>query len=585
MLMAVINRVNFTIGGPAGSGVATVGVLFAKCLQRAGLEVFGTNDYPSLIKGGHNTYMVGASPERITSIVGKFDILIALDKKTVEIHAAGLSEKGAVIYDSNKVKDAEAIAKRPDLVFIGAPLTQMAAAAGGEIMFNTVALGASMGLMELDFAILQNMLTKIWARKGQQVVDANIAAAKAGYEFSKAALKEPFKIKIEFIKREKTIFINGNEAAVVGAIKAGCKFVAEYPMSPSSSILHLMAGHDEAYGIIVKQTEDEIAASNMIAGAGFAGVRAMTATSGGGFSLMVEALGNIGIAEIPAVIFESQRCGPSTGLPTYTEQADLSFALHASQGEFPRVVIAPGDPTECYVEAVNAFNIAEQVQTPVIVLLDKYLSESSITVDDFRKLPVKVDRGKLQTDEQMEAQPGFKRHALTEDGISPRCLPGQKNGIYVCSSYEHDETGFTSEEAAMRIAQIDKRAKKLASIPDYMIAPSFEGAAEGEAERRLVCWGATKLAVQQALSLLAAGGAKVRMMHIRYACPFPAKAVLKGLTSAKNTVMLEGNSEAQMRSLILQKTGYYIEKTYLRYDGRPFTPEEIVEHVKKILQK
>ena len=585
MLMVVVNRLNFTIGGPAGSGVATVGVLFAKCLQRAGLEAYGTNDYPSLIKGGHNTYMVRAAPEPITAIVGEFDMLIALDKKTVEIHAAELSEGAAIIYDSNKVKDAETLTHRADLVMIGAPLSQMAATAGGEIMFNTVALGASMGVLHLDFAILQDLLTKIWARKGQKVVDANVAAAKAGYEFSQAALKAPFKIKIEPMADKKKMFINGNEAAVVGAVRAGCKFVAEYPMSPSSSILHLMAGHDWTYGIIVKQTEDEIAAANMICGAGAAGVRAMTATSGGGFALMAEALGMMGLMEVPAVIFESQRCGPSTGLPTYTEQADLLFALHASQGEFPRVVIAPGDPTECYVEAINAFNIAEIVQTPVIVLLDKFLSESSMTVDDFRSIQVKIDRGKLMSDEQMENSPGFKRHAFTDDGISPRCIYGQKNGIYVCSSYEHDETGFTSEEAAMRVSQINKRAKKLKSIPDYVTAPSFHGADAAEAEILIVCWGSTKLPALEALKLLSSDGAKARMMHIRYASPFPAKAVLAALSSAKNAVIFEGNSEAQMRTLILQKTGYYIEKTYLRYDGRPFTPEEIAKHIKKLLQK
>jgi 2-oxoglutarate/2-oxoacid ferredoxin oxidoreductase subunit alpha len=293
----------------------------------------------------------------------------------------------------------------------------------------------------------------------------------------------------------------------------------------------------------------------------------------------------MGVAEIPAVIFESQRCGPSTGLPTYTEQADLQFALHASQGEFPRVVIAPGDPTECYVESVNAFNIAELVQTPVIVLLDKYMSESSHTVDDFRKIPTKVDRGKLQTDSQMEAAPGFKRHAYSEDGISPRCLPGQKNGIYVCSSYEHDETGFTSEAPDVRVAMINKRAKKLLSIPAEMIAPSFAGAGEQEAEILLVCWGSTKGAMLEALKLLSESGIKARMMHIRYASPFPARPVLSALTKAKNTVIFEGNSEAQMRALILQKTGYYIDRAYLRYDGRPFTPEEIRDHVKKTLNK
>jgi 2-oxoglutarate ferredoxin oxidoreductase subunit alpha len=583
--MAIVNRVNCKIGGPAGTGVATMGALFAKCLQRSGLEVVSTNDYPSLIKGGHNTHKIRAAPEPISAIVGKYDLLIALDKLTVELHASEIAPDGAIVYDSGKVKDASALAARSDIHLIGMPLTQMAAQAGGEIMLNTVALGAAMGLMQLDFAIIQNMMQKIWARKGQKVVDANIAAARAGYDFSKSAVQEPFKIKIEFIKREKTVFINGNEASVAGAIKAGCKFVAEYPMSPSSSILHLMAGHERDYGIIVKQTEDEIAAANMISGAAFAGVRAMTATSGGGFSLMAEALGMMGINETPCVIFDSQRCGPSTGLPTYTEQADLRFALHASQGEFPRVVVAPGDPLECYTEAINAFNIAEQVQTPVIVLLDKFLSETSATMEDLRNIPVKVDRGKLMTDGQMEASPSFKRHAFTPDGISPRCTPGQKNGMHVCSSYEHDETGYSSEAPDMRIAMINKRAKKLSTIPDHIIAPTFHGASEEAAQILLVCWGSTKMPMLEALKLLSQAGIKARAMHLRYASPFPARAVLSALSKAKNTVIFEGNSEAQMRAVIFEKTGYHIEKAYLRYDGRPFKPEEIAAEAARILKK
>jgi 2-oxoglutarate ferredoxin oxidoreductase subunit alpha len=375
----------------------------------------------------------------------------------------------------------------------------------------------------------------------------------------------------------------------VGAVKAGCKFVAEYPMSPSSSILHLMAGHEWDYGIIVKQTEDEIAAANMISAAAFAGARSMTATSGGGFSLMAEALGMMGMNETPCVIFNSQRCGPSTGLPTYTEQADLRSALHASQGEFPRVVIAPGDPAECYTEAVNAFNIAELVQAPVIVLLDKFLSETSLTVEDFRSIPAKVDRGKLMSDEQMEASPGFKRHAFTDDGISPRCLPGQKNGIHVCSSYEHDETGYTTEDPEMRVAMINKRAKKLKAIPAEMTTPSFYGVGESEAQALLVCWGSTKMPMLEALKLLSAEGIKARAMHLRYASPFPSKPVLSALSRAMNshgnTVIFEGNSEAQMRGVIFEKTGYYIEKAYLRYDGRPFKPEEIAAEAKRILKK
>ncbi|MCX6769279.1 MAG: 2-oxoacid:acceptor oxidoreductase subunit alpha [Candidatus Micrarchaeota archaeon] len=577
--MEDVNRVNFMIGGPAGSGVASVGTLFAKCLQRAGLEVFGTNDYPSLIKGGHNVYIVSAAPTPIFSLVGKPDILIALDKQTVEIRASELVEGGALIYDSNKVPDPRAAAGRNGIHFIGAPLTQMAATAGGEIMFNTVALGAAMGILSLDFSIMENMLTKIWARKGQQVVDANIAAAKAGYEFSKSALTAPFKVKIEFIKREKTLFINGNEASVAGALAAGCKFVAEYPMSPSSSILHLMAGHETDYGVIVKQTEDEISAANMIAGAGFAGVRAMTATSGGGFSLMAEALGMMGMMEVPAVIFSSQRAGPSTALPTYTEQADLQFTLHASQGEFPRVVIAPGDADECYVEAFNAFNIAELLQVPVVVLLDKYLSESSFTVENFSRHDLKVERGKLQTDEQMASATSFKRYAFNANGISPRCLPGQKNGLHVCSSYEHDETGFTSEAPDNRIKQIDKRARKLSVVPEAFIAPTFHGASEALADILIVCWGSTKGPALGALKMLNEKGVAARMMHIRYACPFPSATVAAALKRAKEAVILEGNSQAQMRSLILEKTGFYIDKILLRYDARPFTPEQIAAHV------
>jgi 2-oxoglutarate ferredoxin oxidoreductase subunit alpha len=577
--MQVTNRVNFMIGGPAGAGVASVGLLFAKCLQRAGLEVFGTNDYPSLIKGGHNIYAVSASDKPIFSLVGKPDILIALDKKTVELRAGELAECGALIYDSNKVSDAKELAKRQGITYVGAPLTQMAAAAGGEIMFNTVALGAAMGILGLDFSIIENMMAKMWARKGQKVADANVAAARAGYDFSKSIVNGSFKARIEFIKREKTLFINGNEASVAGALAAGCKFVAEYPMSPSSSILHLMAGHEIDYDVIVKQTEDEISAANMIAGAGFAGVRAMTATSGGGFSLMAEALGMMGIMEVPAVIFESQRAGPSTGLPTYTEQADLLFALHASQGEFPRVVVAPGDAQECYVEAFNAFNIAELLQLPVIVLLDKYLSESSFTCENFSRLSLKVERGKLMPDENMAAlQQPFKRYEYAANGISTRCLPGQKNGMHVCSSYEHDETGFTSEEADTRVKQIDKRAKKLANIPEVFIAPTFHGASEALADILLVCWGSTKGPMLEALSMLEQKGVAARMMHIRYASPFASSTVLKALSKAKNIVIFEGNSGAQMRSLIFQKTGYYIDKAYLRYDGRPFTPDEIASH-------
>lgn len=583
--MADTNRLNFLIGGPAGAGVATVGLLFGKCMQRAGLNVFGTNDYPSLIKGGHNTYAISASDEPIHSLLGKPDMLIALDQLTAELHAKELSADGALIYDSNRVKGENIAEGRSDIFLVGAPFTEMASKAGGEIMFNTVALGASIGVLGMDFSIVEGLMRRIWGKKGEAVVQQNISAVRAGFDYSRSELKMPFKVKIEPVKREKTMFINGNEAVVVGAVRAGCKFVAEYPMSPSSSILHLMAGHERDYGIIVKQTEDELSAAHMIAGASFAGARSMTATSGGGFSLMTEALGMMGMMELPCVIINSQRCGPSTGLPTYTEQADLLFSLHASQGEFPRVVVAPGDQVECYVETINAFNIAELVQTPVIVLLDKYISESSKTIEDFRKIPVKIERGRLVPDSELKTGQNCGRYAFNPEGISPRMLPGQKNGLHVCSSYEHDETGFSSEDPKVRVAMINKRSKKLAAIPENMIAPSFHGSMQSKAEALIVCWGSTKGPAIDALKFLSKEGISARVMHLRYAEPFPSEKVLSALKSAKNILMVEGNSNAQMRLHIFQKTGFFIKDTYLRYDGRPFTPKDIADRVKEILKK
>jgi len=582
--MAETNRLNFLIGGPAGAGVAVMGMLFAKCMQRAGLHVFGENDYPSLIKGGHNTYAVSASSEPIHSLASSEpDLLIALDQLTVQLNAKSLTHGGALIYDSNKAK-CDCV-ERKDIFLVGAPFTEMAAKAGGEIMFNTVALGASVGVLGMDFSIVEELMEHMWKKKGDAVVQKNIAAARAGFDFVRTELKTPFKIKIEQIKRPETMFINGNEAVVVGAVKAGCKFVAEYPMSPSSAILHLMAGHEREYGIIVKQTEDEISAANMIAGASFTGVRSLTATSGGGFSLMVEALGMMGMMETPCVIINSQRSGPSTGLPTYTEQADLLFSLHASQGEFPRIVVAPGDVGECFTEAVNAFNLADIYQVPAIILLDKYLSESSKTTEDYRKIPVKIERGKLMADSQMEKEAGFKRYARTEDGISPRCIPGQKNGLHVCSSYEHDETGFSSDDGKTRIAMIDKRARKLSSIQESVIEPSFHGASQQQADVLMVCWGSTKGPALDALALLSKSGINARLMHIRYAEPFPAKRVLAELQAAKKAIIFEGNSNAQMREHIQAKTGHRIEETYLRYDGRPFTCKEIAKHVESMVKK
>lgn len=577
------NKVMLKAGGEAGTGIATIGAIFAKIMQRSGLYVFSTNDYPSLIRGGHNTITIRAYPDPVRALHGKIDILIALDKKTIDLHVDELSDGGAIIYDSTLIKPETVSVKKPDVLLLPVPLTQIAKTAGDQIYFNNAAVGASLALLGMKIDPLKVIIDQTFSRKGAEIVAKNLQAAQGGYDQVKGMLSSPFGVQIQPRPiPEKTILLNGNDAVCIGAIRAGLRLVAEYPMSPSSSVLHWMAAHAVKYGIVVKHTEDEISAMNHLCGAGFAGVRCLTATSGGGFALMTEALGNAGIAEIPCVVVNAQRAGPSTGLPTYTEQADLQFALHASQGEFPRIVCMPGDPEEAFYETINVFNMADAAQTPAIILLDKYISEAQMTIPcpDLSRAP--VNRGLLQTDDQMASAVNFKRHLATPSGVSPRSIPGQKNGIHVCSSYEHDETGFTSEDPHVRVAQIDKRARKLGAIDPALYQPSFFG--DPKSTFLLVSWGSTKGVALEAMHLLARENIQIRHMHIKYASPFASETVRGALQAASTSLICEGNSEGQMRNLIREKTGILVPETLLRYDARPFEPQEIASKVRELLK-
>jgi 2-oxoglutarate ferredoxin oxidoreductase subunit alpha len=574
------NKVCLKIGGEAGEGVATIGAMFSKCLKMCGLYVVSTNDFPSLIRGGHNTHTVRGDEDPIYSQTDTIDVLVALNKETVLRHIGELGDGGAILYDEQRAKFAEGEIMRKDVELIPVPMMKFALEAGNAMFFNTVALGACLGVLSIDFAILEKILRRTFGRKGEEIVQKNILAARKGYEHAHS-LNGNLRIKISIVRPDNKIFMTGNDALCAGAVKAGVKFVAEYPMSPSSSILHFMAANENKHSIVVKHTEDEISAANMITGAAVAGARSMTATSGGGFSLMVEAMGLAGMCEAPIVIVDCQRPGPSTCLPTHSEQGDLRFCLHASQGDFPRVVIAPGDVTEAFYETFHAFNVAELVQTPVIILMDKYLSESGEAVEKFDTSSLKVDRGLLQSDEQMEKAQGFKRYAVTESGISPRCIPGQKNGIHVATSYEHDETGWTSEDAANRVAQVDKRARKLDAIPRSQIKPKIYGPEDSSV--LVVSWGSTKMPVREAANQLALEGIMVRHMHLVYLSPFPDKEVEAELKNAKKATVIEMNSTGQLRGLIREKTGVQIQNALLKYDGRPFDPIHIKAHIRELM--
>ncbi len=577
------NSLSWKIGGEAGYGIMTAGLIFAKVCSRAGLHVFDHPEYPSLIRGGHNTYQVRAEVEEVFSHVRHVDLLVTLNKETIDKHKEELSLGGGIIYDGDKIPLSQEDLGREDIKLYNVPFLRLAEDSGGRrIMLNSVALGASVALIDFDFEMLSSVIKDVYHGKAEETIEFNIKAAKLGYDYVKSrGMEKDFDRKLPKVGGKERMLLTGNEAVGVGAIKAGCKFYAAYPMTPASSILHFMAAQERKFSLVVKHAEDEIAAITMVIGAGFAGARAMTATSGGGFSLMSEALGLAAMTETPIVVLVSQRPGPSTGLPTYTEQGDLKFVLHASQGEFPRFVMAPGDVEECFYKTLEAFNLAERYQCPSILILDKYLSESHKTAEKFDVNGVKIERGLLLSDEELEKIGEFKRYEFTETGISPRSIPSKKGGIFTATGNEHYETGYLSEDKIVRTKMMDKRFRKFELAEKEMPEPKLFG--PKNAEVTIIAWGSTKGPVKEAIKLLDSDGIKANFLQIMYIIPFPTKTVSKIIETSKRTVIVENNKTAQLASLIREKTGKEIEHKILKYDGRQFFPTEIYQRVKGVL--
>ena len=577
------NGLSWKIGGEAGYGIMTTGLIFAKVCSRAGLHVFDHTEYPSLIRGGHNTYQVRTEVEEVFSHVRHVDLLVVLNKETIDKHKEELAPGGGIIYDGDKIPLSKEDLGREDVKLYHVPLLRLAEGSGGRrIMINSVALGASVALIDFDFEMLSSVIRDVYRGKAKETMEFNIKAARLGYDYVKdRGVEEDFGRKLTKVGGKKRMVLTGNEAVGLGAIKAGCKFYAAYPMTPASSILHFMAAQERNFGLVVKHPEDEIAAINMAIGAGFAGARAMTATSGGGFSLMSEALGLAAITETPIVIVVCQRPGPSTGLATRTEQGDLKFVLHASQGDFPRFVIALGDVEECFYKTIEAFNLAERYQCPVILILDKYLSESHKTAEEFDVSGVKIDRGLLLSDKDLEKIGEFKRYESTETGISPRTIPSQRGGIFKASGSEHDETGYFSDDKTVRTKMMDKRFRKFEQAEREILEPKFFG--PKDAEVTIIAWGSTKGPIKEVVKLLDRDGIKANFLQIIYLSPFPTNTVSKIIETSKKTVIVENNKTAQLASLIREKTGKEIEHKILKYDGRQFFPTEIYQRVKEVL--
>ena len=568
------------IGGAAGDGVASMGQSLAKIFTRQGLFVHGLNYYQSVIRGGNVGWNVRAANHPVRSQGDYIDIVIALTKLAAETYGRELREGGILIVDERTRFDEEVLPANTQIVRVPLVKTAQTFNLRLKVLKNTVALGILIRMLGINFEIFEHMLEETFGSKGEEVVKMNLDAAMAGYQMA-ADLPE-YQHELRF-SNEPKMFISGNEAAAVGLMAAGLKFYAAYPMTPATSILHFLAKQAPKYDLVVKQAEDELAVINMAIGASFSGVKSACATSGGGFALMTEAVGLAGMVELPVVVINSMRGGPSTGLPTNTEQGDLNQLFGASQGDFPRAIMVATNIEDSYEIIVEAMNFAELAQIPVLVALDTYLSEHFETVPPFDLTPEIVEREKPQIKEGET----YLRYKFTSTGVSPRSIPGEPGMMYVAASDEHDEdSSLISDVRAglpdaieIRKRMVEKRAKKLELVKSRYKPPVMYG--PEEADLTIVGWGSTRGSIEEAVDRLNSEGNKVNALFIRYIYPFDTERILPILENAKKVAIVEQNFSGQMRRHIRAETGFHIEHAFLKYDGTYLKPQEIVDFVKK----
>jgi 2-oxoglutarate/2-oxoacid ferredoxin oxidoreductase subunit alpha len=572
------------IGGAAGQGIATPGDILARIFVRRGLHLKAYNAYQSIIRGGHIFLTLRTSDEPVLSQGDKFDVLIPLNQDTMNRHLKLLRSGAAVLYNGDKIKPENA----PDGVQL-CPFSvkELAPNIKGDLVQNTIALAAVLRLIGVEFKVLEDILTLQFKRKGAAVVAENVGVARAGYDHADRHFK-PFPFVLPDTGK-KFAFFEGNQALAMGGAAAGVRFYCAYPMSPSSGVLHWMARHARQLGIMVRQVEDEIGVINMAIGAAHGGCRAMCATSGGGFALMSEALGSAAMMEIPVVCINVQRAGPATGVPTKTEQGDLWQVMGAGQGDYPRIIVAPTDITDCFKTVPELFNLVDKFQCPGIILSDLLLSEGRSSVDpaelDFN---VPIERGEVigLNGDTPPVNGGYKRYLFTETGISPRALPGTPGYIHVVATDEHDEDGvLISDEftnPTKRQAIHEKRMRKMDGILSLLPPPEIYG--PSDAQVTLVGWGSTEGVIREALQKLAdEEGISVNNLQVKWLVPLHADAIISLLARSKKIIIVENNYSGQFARYLRSETGIKADGHIRKYDGEPFMPHHIVDGVKKML--
>ncbi len=569
------------ISGLAGDGILFIGNLLAKIFKRKGLEVFTFRDFPSNIRGEPTAYTIRASDKKIYGPSSEVDILVAFDCESILRHLYKVRKEGFVICDSSEQDKIDSTLKKKSK-FFNIPIRKLAQESfGHEIFKNVIILGVLSHFLKLEFNLISKIIEETFLqRKGKQIVEKNLRGLNLGKTEAEKSIKNIYQIHLPTKKDLNRILITGDEAIALGALIAGCRFFSGYPICPASEIMEWLAKELHKYNGAVVQTEDEIAAIHMALGASYAGARAMTATSGPGFSLMSEGLSLAGIGEIPVVIAYVQRLGPSTGMPTKNEQGDLLHSIFSGHGDFPNIIISPATIEDCFYLTGEAFNLAEKFQCPVIILTEQLYGQNYQTVDEFNFSKIKIDRGKLITSENLIKETPFLRYKFTKNGISPRVIPSIANGIHMVEGNEHAETGYRDETPQIREKMMQKRMKKLKTAIDYLPKPFIHGTKKSNVG--IIGFGSTFSVIQETKTLLEKKGVKVQTMHLRALWPLQVKILKEFINSKKKIFVVEYNASGQLYFLLHQLTDSSAKlKSIKKFNSQVFSKYELAEIIEK----
>jgi 2-oxoglutarate ferredoxin oxidoreductase subunit alpha len=579
----MINDISVMIAGKAGDGVLFTGNVLSRILKRQGWEIVTYRYFPSNIRGEATNYTIRASLHKIHGRADKIDILMAFDCDAIFEHLGAVDKRGIVLCEGPELERINS-RDRTDKTFHAFPMRKLAKEKfGNEIFKNMILLGGLCYILDLDLNIISGVISEVFLkRKGREIVRRNVEAIYMGCEEAKKIVRDNERHQLKKKKDSNRLLISGDETIALGALLAGCRFFAAYPICPATEIWEWLALQFPEFGGLVVQTEDELAAINMAIGASYAGVRSMTSTSGPGASLMMEGFSLAGMAEIPVVVVHVQRVGPSTGLPTKSEQADLTQWIRGSHGDFPRIVLSPGTIRECFEMTIKAFNLADSYQCPVILITEQDYGQNFRTVRKFSFSGIVRNRGKMLSEKELRSIKDYKRYLFTRDGISPRAVPFQKNGVHMVESNEHDERGYRDESSRNRTRMMGKRMRKLRTARKDLLRARVWG--DKNSEIGIIGCGSTYGPIQEAREKLDSEGIRTKFFQIRTLWPFLSSEAEDFVSNCRHVFVVDNNYEGQLKDLFQSQVRTGIElKSIFNYSGHTFKPKNIYDVIREEL--